>query len=175
MAIECDELRALDPAPPAAMCRVAIAIPAYNEARHLPAVLARCRAIGPALICVVDDCSTDDTAEVLRAELGRSGPPVIVLRNEQNLGKQGSVRRALLRLADEPVDAVALIDGDLQHDPDELPALAALLTRYDVVIGARSKAEMPWQRRLSNWFVNRTFSPDCGSIASRSPTRSRTG
>jgi glycosyltransferase involved in cell wall biosynthesis len=99
---------------------------------------------------------------VLRAELERDGTRLIVLRNEPNLGKQGSVRRALERLAGEDVDAVALIDGDLQHDPGELPALAALLARHDVVIGARSKAEMPWQRRLSNWFVNRTFAAIAG-------------
>jgi glycosyltransferase involved in cell wall biosynthesis len=162
MAIQCDELVSLWPAAPDAMAKIAIAIPAYNEGRHLAEVIARCRALRPALICVVDDCSTDDTAAVLRAEMRRDGARLIVIRNAKNLGKQGSVRRALNRLIVEPVDAVALIDGDMQHDPDELPALAAVLASHDVVIGARSKAEMPWQRRLSNWFVNRTFAAIAG-------------
>jgi len=152
------------PTPPSgAMRRVAIAIPAYNEAKHLGEVIARCRAIEPALIVVIDDGSTDDTPAVLRAEATRPGARVIALRNTPNLGKQGSVRRALEVIAGEPdIDAVALIDGDMQHDPAELPALAALLDRFQVVIGARSTAEMPWQRRLSNWFVNRTFARIAG-------------
>jgi glycosyltransferase involved in cell wall biosynthesis len=148
--------------PPGAMRRVAIAIPAYNEGKHLAEVIARCRAIEPALIVVVDDGSTDDTPAVLAAAVASPGAPVVALRNEPNLGKQGSVRRALAFLASADVDAVALIDGDMQHDPAELPALAALLDRHDVVIGARSTAEMPWQRRLSNWFVNRTFAAIAG-------------
>ena len=162
MTVTCEALRILPPTSPAAMRRVAIAIPAYNEGRHLAEVIARCRAVQPALICVVDDCSTDDTAAVLRREAARGGAPLVVLHNPENLGKQGSVRRALKRLACEPIDAVALIDGDLQHDPGDLPPLVALLARYDAVIGARSKAEMPWQRRLSNWLVNRTFAAIAG-------------
>jgi glycosyltransferase involved in cell wall biosynthesis len=161
MSIVCSKV--VPPSPrPDAMRAVAIAVPAYNEGRHLTALLARCREVQPAVIVVVDDCSTDDTQAVLAAEIGRAGAPVVVLRNEKNLGKQGSVRRALAYLATMPLAGVALIDGDLQHDPAELPALAELLADHDVVIGARSKAEMPWQRRFSNWFVNRTFAAIAG-------------
>ena len=61
------------------------------------------------------------------------------------------------RASAENLDAVALVDGDGQHDPAQLPALAALLASYDFVIGARSKEAMPMHRRLSNWLVNRGF------------------
>jgi predicted deacetylase len=80
-----------------------------------------------------------------------------VLRNPRNLGKQGSVRRGLRALRRRALDVVALIDGDGQHDPRELPRLAAQLRDADVVIGARSHDEMPAQRQLSNWLVNQTF------------------
>ena len=142
--------------------RVAILIPAYNEAKHLAELIARCRATLPAVICVVDDCSTDDTAGVLAREIAKPGAPVIALRNADNLGKQGSVRRGLRALRGESIDAVALIDGDLQHDPAGLPTLAELLEDHDVVIGARDKSEMPRQRRLSNWLVNRSFAAFAG-------------
>jgi glycosyltransferase involved in cell wall biosynthesis len=138
--------------------KVAIAIPAYNEGRHLAELIARCRATEPALIVVVDDASSDETPAVLARLAAEPGAPLLALRNEPNLGKQGSVRRALnALLKDRDIEAVALIDGDLQHDPAELPGLVALLTEHDAVIGARSRTEMPRHRRLSNWLVDRTF------------------
>ncbi len=157
--------------------RVGIVIPAYNEAGQIASVLTRCRAVRPAIVVVVDDASRDGTAEVLAAEAARgvtriwdgldgrppqrsesAGAPLIrVLRNPQNLGKQGSVRRALAELAGIELDAVALCDGDGQHDPLELPGLAALLADHDLVLGVRSQAQMPWHRRLANRLVNLGF------------------
>ena len=140
--------------------RMGILIPAYNEAEHLSGLLAACRAVKPALVLVVDDGSTDDTRRVLAGEMGCDEPGVLVasLRNPLKLGKQGSVRRGLLMLVPAlHLDAVALIDGDGQHDPLELPALAQLIRQYHVVIGARSTAQMPLHRRLSNWMVNLGF------------------
>ncbi len=138
--------------------RVAIAIAAYNEAPHLAELVRRCAATGPARIVIVDDCSTDDSAAILAGLEQAAGGRVGGLGHPRHRGQQGSVRRALRHLrAERDLDAVALIDGDLQHEPTELPALAALLTDADLVIGARMTNEMPAQRRLSNWLVNRTF------------------
>jgi glycosyltransferase involved in cell wall biosynthesis len=139
--------------------RVGILIPAHDEAEHLEALLAACRRVGPARVLVVDDGSTDDTPALLD-RLRRcfaAERPLEVIRSERTLGKQGAVRLGLRALADRGLDAVALIDGDGQHDPAELPALAALLERYDMVIGARRRDRMPLQRRLSNLLVNLGF------------------
>ncbi len=139
--------------------KVGIVIPAYNEARHIEALLAACRKTGPAVVVVVDDSSTDGTMEILDRIRQRLLPslPLRVLQTEKNLGKQGAVRLGLKELEDWSLDAVALMDGDGQHDPKQLPTLALLLEKYDMVIGARSHDEMPWHRRLSNWLVNKTF------------------
>jgi glycosyltransferase involved in cell wall biosynthesis len=138
--------------------RVGLVIPAFNEANHLSKLLARCRATRPAMIVVVDDASTDATAEMLAEELKSDHDHSLqVLRNEQNQGKQGSVKRGLQLLANAELDGVALLDGDGQHAPEELPRLAALLHLFDAVIGARSQHEMPLQRRLSNILVNVGF------------------
>jgi len=139
---------------------VGILIPAYNEADHLAEVLAACRSLEPAVVLVVDDASTDATTQVLQREAAQdpAGAPLVYVRNQRNLGKQGSVRRGLLMLVPAlHLDAVALIDGDGQHDPLELPALAQLTRQYHVVIGARSTEQMPLHRRLSNWMVNLGF------------------
>ncbi len=138
--------------------RAGIVIPAHDEAQHLPGLLARCRETGASVIVVVDDASTDATRAVLaREQKGGDDAELVVLRNPRNLGKQGSVRRGLRALRARELDVVALIDGDGQHDPRELPRLAARLRDADVVIGARSHDEMPPQRQLSNWLVNQTF------------------
>lgn len=159
MAIHCERAELAEPAPDHCQRRVGLIIPAYNEARQLARVVARCRAVRPALVLVVDDCSTDQTPQVLSSLAGvrRDGVRVVGLRNQRNLGKQGSVVKALRLLRPAALDAVAIIDGDGQHDPRELPPLAALLTQYDAVIGARSRDQMPPQRRLSNALVNLGF------------------
>ena len=161
MAITCDHVPRHPRTPATFYSRVAILIPAYNEARHLPRVIEACRALRPALVLVIDDCSTDNTADVLAAVSGVDDNDVRVmgLRNPYNLGKQGTVRRGLRLLAPcDDLDAVALMDGDGQHDARELPRLATLLDAgYDCVIGARSREEMPPQRKLANWLVNSSF------------------
>ncbi|MBW2732974.1 MAG: glycosyltransferase family 2 protein [Deltaproteobacteria bacterium] len=140
--------------------QVAILIPAYNEAQHLEALIERTMEIEPAFVVIIDDASTDRSAEVLQklqARYGEAGNARLhVLNNEQNLGKQGSIRCGLRYLRDHDVcvDVVALIDGDGQHDPAELPALCGLLRYYDVVLGARCQQEMPLHRRFSNGLVN---------------------
>lgn len=164
MGITCTIMAEVCPRPRTFQRPLALVIPAHNEAAHLPRLLRGCAAVEPARILVVDDASTDATPRVLdrlAAEPGL-GSILRVLRNPQNLGKQGSVRRGLRALfgGEEPgrwSHGVALIDGDGQHDPAELPALAELLQRYPLVIGCRSQAQMPGHRRLSNWLVNTGF------------------
>jgi len=139
--------------------RLAIVIPVFNEARHIGDLLEACRVIEPALIVVVDDCSSDATPLICKHEAkeNRSDVELRVIRCGHNLGKQGAVKKGLRALRDQDLDAVAIIDGDGQHDPAELPALVSLLDDYDFVIGARSPFEMPVQRRFSNWLVNTGF------------------
>ncbi len=140
--------------------RLAVLIPAYNEAAHLPDVIRACRAVEPSVILVVDDASSDNTIEVLEREEARcrTGTPLCWERCEVNLGKQGSVRRGLKVLRPMDLDVVALLDGDGQHDPADLPRLSELVRQgYELVIGARERVEMPIERRLSNWLVNRCF------------------
>lgn len=139
--------------------RMGILIPAFNEAGHIRQVIARCRALRPVVILVVDDASTDDTPRLLATEAAdrTGGVEVRVERNRRNLGKQGAVRRGLQVLGRLELDGIALIDGDGQHAPEELAGLAELLGSYHFVIGARARDQMPLQRRFSNALVNLGF------------------
>ena len=114
--------------------RVAAIVPAFNEARSLPRLAERLRAHAPDIdVCVVDDGSTDDTAQVASA-LGWT-----VLRLPMNLGIGGAVQAGYLWALEHGHDIAVQIDGDGQHDPADLGALLAPIVagRADVVIGSR--------------------------------------
>lgn len=121
-------------------CAVTVVLPCLNEAESLPAVLAAIPSGYRAL--VVDNNSTDDTADVAR----RHGAEVIT---EMRPG-YGSAVHAGVTAARTAV--VAVLDGDGSLDPAELPRLVAELDRgADMVIGRRRPRpglRWPWHARL---------------------------
>lgn len=120
------------------MLRVAVIVPAFNEARNLPGLAEGLRAHAPSCdVCVVDDGSTDDTAAVA-ASLGWA-----VLRLPVNLGIGGAVQAGYLWARERGHDVAVQIDGDGQHDPAYLRALLAPIASgtADVVIGSRFLAD----------------------------------
>jgi dolichyl-phosphate beta-glucosyltransferase len=118
---------------------LSVVIPAYNEARRLPATLVRVRehlaARGlPHEIVVVDDGSADGTAEVARA----AGGAVRVLGHQPNRGKGYAVRRGMLAATGE---RRLMTDADLSTPIEELARLEAEIDRgFDVAIGSRAVA-----------------------------------
>ena len=111
--------------------------------RHVPAVL------------VVDDGSEDRTSELAR-EAGAK-----VLRREQNGGKGTALREGLALLLEGDFTHVAFVDGDGQHDPDDLPALLSAARRgADFVIGSRlgSPDGMPDKNRRANEMGDKVLS-----------------
>jgi glycosyltransferase involved in cell wall biosynthesis len=114
--------------------RVLAIIPAYNEERNLPAVVEGLRRTAPGVdLCVVDDGSTDRTAEVAL------GLGVTLLRCPVNLGIGGAVQAGYLWARDHGHDVAVQVDGDGQHDTSYLPALVepVLAGRADLVVGSR--------------------------------------
>ena len=129
--------------------RVLAIIPAFNEERSLPSVVDGIRRVMPGVdVCVVDDGSTDGTAEVAR-RLG-----VTLLSNALNLGIGGAVQGGYIWARDRGYDAAVQVDGDGQHDPAFLHAVLEPLAagRAGLVIGSRFAADQggfrsTWLRR----------------------------
>jgi glycosyltransferase involved in cell wall biosynthesis len=118
---------------------VTVVLPCLNEAESLPGVLAAIPDGYQAL--VVDNNSTDDTADVAR----RHGAQVVA---EKRPG-YGSAVHAGVVAATTPI--VAVIDADGSLDARELPALVAHLEGADMVIGRRRAVNglrWPWHARL---------------------------
>ena len=116
----------------------AVVIPAYNEELTIYTV-ARQALEYLRNVIVVDDGSTDRTAQVLQ-EL-----PVTVLRNDTNCGKAASLWKGFQFLKQQGMTAVVTLDGDGQHNPDDIPRLIeqAEHTPHRIIIGARRR---PWTR-----------------------------
>jgi glycosyltransferase involved in cell wall biosynthesis len=111
------------------------AVPAYNETRTVARVV---RAIHEELpgfdVVVIDDGSTDDTAEQARSAGAR------VVRLPFNLGIGGAVQAGFRYALDEGYDYMVQIDGDGQHDPAEVHKLIRTMERrpeVDMVCGSR--------------------------------------
>lgn len=109
---------------------VTVLVAAYNEAPVIGSVVrSTLQALPSAEVLVIDDGSTDDTAQCATAAGAR------VLRLVQNAGKGAAVRRGLQETRG---DVIVLIDGDGQDDPAEIPRLlAALGPETQLVVGSR--------------------------------------
>ena len=131
--------------------RLSVAVPLHNEESVLPELLRRLGAVldavpgGPHEIVMVDDGSTDRTAELLTKAAAEDGRVVAVLLS-RNFGHQAALTAALDHVTG---DATVVMDGDLQDRPEAIPQFLALHAQgYDVVYAKRVLRKEPWWLRL---------------------------
>ena len=154
---------------PAPKQRLLIFVIAYRAEKTLTWVLSRIpQSIFEALDCeilIVDDASTDRTFEIGQ-EWKESHPDirVTVLRNDYNQGYGGNQKVGYTYAIENNFDVVAMVHGDGQYAPEELPRLIAPLTGgvADVVLGSRMmtqgaalKGGMPLYKYVGNRILTR--------------------
>lgn len=121
------------------LLELAVVIPTFNEAANVPVLVARLDAAlkGRRWEAIfVDDDSPDGTAEAARA-IGRVDRRVRVI---QRIGRRGLSSACVEGMCATAAPAVAVIDGDLQHDESILPAMLDALQAdpaLDLAIGSR--------------------------------------
>lgn len=130
--------------------RISFLVPAYNEAATIEHVLDAIDALDlDTQVVVVDDGSTDGTAELL--ERRRAAHPELVVVSTPNRGKGAAVRAGIPHLEG---DLTVIQDADMEYDPADVPALIEPLARgvADVVFGSRLSGGRP-QRAYLFWHL----------------------
>jgi len=131
-------------------------IPCFNEARSIARIVAGVRQ-HLAMALVVDDGSTDATAR----EAERAG--AIVLKQPRNLGKGAALKAGFAWAAERGYRAALTLDGDGQHDTNEIPLFLSEFNNgsCDIAVGNRMTdlAPMPplrrWTNRFTSWALSR--------------------
>lgn len=141
---------------------VAVVIPAFNEAEALPSFLAEIRAafagIGArATVIVVDDASTDDTAEA-------ASTLADVIRSPRNRGHGPTALAAYEAGLRSGAGTIVHVDGDGQFYGDDIARVVTALdhSHADVVHGVRRGRTDPWFRRALSGLVRFVVLLLCG-------------
>lgn len=118
--------------PSVTFTKVVALIPAYNEAGHIRDVVRQARQYAD-VVLVVDDGSRDATAEKAQAA------GAIVVRHERNQGKGQALNTGFQKAHEFSPRVVVTLDGDGQHLPEELLAVATPVcqNKADIVVGSR--------------------------------------
>jgi dolichol-phosphate mannosyltransferase len=130
--------------------RILTALPVFNEARHVVAVLNEVRRYSVHTL-VVDDGSTDQTARLLEGF-----DDLHVVRHDENRGYGAALQSAMNFAVQGDYDVLVTVDCDGQHEPKRIPRFAAACQEADIVSGSRylkrfsKDSEPPEQRRRIN-------------------------
>ena len=129
------------------LSRIIVGIPCYNEEVAIGSLVLRAYQYANEVV-VLDDGSTDRTADVARMA------GAFVLVHDANKGKGAALRSLFSYAAERDSDILVILDGDGQHNPDDIPKLTGPLMRYeaDIVNGSRylheNRTDTPAYRRL---------------------------
>ncbi len=136
--------------------QLSVTVPLFNEEESVPALIeAVCSALvghGSWELVLVDDGSSDATAEIA-GSFEASDPRIRLVRLARNFGQTPAMQAGF----DYSRGAVVVsMDGDLQNDPRDIPALVAKLEEgYDLVAGYRVRRQDDTSRKIVSWLANR--------------------
>lgn len=140
------------------------ALPVYNEAKTVSAVLDEVCKHSPNIL-VVDDGSTDGTAELLA---GRND--IVVITHRPNQGYGAALQTAFRYAIDQEFEYLVTIDCDGQHEPQSIQAFVDQCERgkFDIVSGSRylqkfpGDSEPPAERMWINQQITREINQSLG-------------
>lgn len=142
------------------MVQVSVIIPMKNEAENIGGLVAEiqaeCTPHARIEIIVVDDASTDNSAQIVRDMMGQYAN-LRLLQHDQSGGQSAAVHSGVLAARG---DIIATLDGDGQNPPKELPGLFAPLLAKDapaqlgIVAGQRVKRQDTFSKRYASKFAN---------------------
>lgn len=150
-------------APP--ITSLSVVIPIFNEEESIPELLQRtsaaCKIVGRDYeIILVDDGSTDKSAEMLIAVAEDPDNHVVLVLLNRNYGQHAAVMAGFNQSRG---DLVVTLDADLQNPPEEIPRLVAAADQgYDVVGTVRQNRQDSWLRKGASRIINRLIQHTTG-------------
>ena len=130
-------------------------IPCFNEAPHIGGLIGSVQTFLPHVL-VVDDGSTDDTAQKAK------GAGAAVIRSGRNIGKGRALRAGWEQAHERGFGWALMLDGDGQHAPSDIPEIlrGAEQSGASLVVGNRmgDTGTMPRLRRAANAWMSRRIS-----------------
>ena len=133
-----------------------IIVPTYNNAGTLENVLQRCLKQGLPVL-VVDDGSTDGTAEILEGMKSRVESGMRVVTHPENKGKGCALKTGFEEARKLGYKYALSIDSDGQHYPEDIPALLEAKGMRTLVVGSRSRMGADGGGSFANRFSNFWF------------------
>jgi glycosyltransferase involved in cell wall biosynthesis len=127
--------------------KISIIIPVYNEADTIGDLVLQIRSLYPDFeLIVINDGSSDDSAAVA------SNAGTFVYSHPYNIGNGAAIKSGI-RIASG--DILVFIDGDFQHDPEDIGKMLEYFPDYDMVVGARSMGgQASFGRAIGNKVYN---------------------
>ena len=128
-------------------------IPCYNEEKTIGGIVLQCLKYVDEVI-VADDQSVDRTVAVAMAAGAKA---------YQTTGKHGpgkAIRLGIRHAISRGADIIVMLDGDGQHDPNEIPKLLKELEHHDMVITSRfmdGLTNMPFYRHVGIWLITAAY------------------
>ena len=141
--------------------RLSVVIPLYKEEDNVERLIDELHSAlepysGEFEFVLVDDGSTDRTRELLLEARTNRGDYIVVISHRRNLGQTQAMQTGLQAARG---DVVAFMDGDLQNDPADIPAMVEKLEtdKLDLLCGWRKNRQDTLDRRLpsrmANWLI----------------------
>ncbi len=138
---------------------IGIVIPVHNEHEAVGDVIDRIRRKGFDVV-VINDGSTDRSGEIAEQH------GAVVITNAMKMGKGASLRRGFAYILEQKYDGIVTVDGDGQHDADDLDAIVQMAETYpqSVIVGSRMSCvhDMPIIRLMTNKIMSWMISGLCG-------------
>ena len=143
--------------------RLSVVVPLYKEEDNVERLVDELHAAleaypGEFELVLVDDGSTDRTREMLLEARSNRGDHIMVISHRRNLGQTQAMQTGLQAARG---DVIAFMDGDLQNDPADIPAMVEKLEaeHLDLLCGWRKNRQDTLDRtlpsRMANWLIGR--------------------
>ena len=139
---------------------LSLVVPVFNEEESVGPLIARVQEAMAGYssrweLILVDDGSTDATLTAARSAIGREGLDLRVVAMQRNFGQTAAMQAGITEARGR---LIATLDGDLQNDPKDIPAMVAELERreLDLLVGWRkNRQDGLMLRKVPSWIANR--------------------